>query len=121
MTTLEDLFKLYIKERDYETSIFGEYKDDPNYNVASFLSFLRKYLDHADRAYAEKWQYEHPSWLRNTKESVSTGDPKPAPVETYESLIKLFVMAGAALETFTDIDPSQWRVDGIKQKWRDDD
>ena len=29
-------------------------------------------------------------------------------------------LAGAALETYTVIEPDAWRKDGVKEKWRED-
>jgi len=116
--TKEDLFKLYIKEREYEKEIFGEYKDNPSLNVCSFLIFLDNYLDKAKKYYVSKWEkdsYQIPQWLISTKELISQGS---CPVNTYEELIKIFVLAGAALEAYTNINVDEWREEGIKEKWR---
>ena len=43
-----------------------------------------------------------------------------APVDAYEYLIKVFVLAGAALEAYTEVNVSNWRERGIKEKWLDD-
>ena len=34
-----------------------------------------------------------------------------------EHLIKVFALAGAALETFLFVDPESWRQEGPKEKW----
>lgn len=112
------LFELLEKELNYQKSIFGDYKNDPNLNVASLILLIRTYLDKAEKAYGSKWKHEMPDWLIRVKEQ---GDDelssKPSPVETYEDLIKVFALSGAALLSFTNIDPDHWREDGIKNKW----
>lgn len=114
------LIKLLNKEMGYQKTIFGDYKDDPNLNVASLILLIRTYLDKAEKAYGSKWKYELPDWLLRAKEQ---GDDdillsKQAPVKTYEELIKVFALSGAALEAFTNIDPDHWREDGVKDKWK---
>jgi hypothetical protein len=113
--TTEELFQLYVKEREYQTKIFGDFKENPNLNIASFLEFIRRYLNKADDFYADKWTSDLPLWMLNCKE-IENGS---APILTYENLIKVFALAGAALETFALIDPSYWRAEGIKKKWLD--
>jgi hypothetical protein len=41
-------------------------------------------------------------------------------VKAYEELIKIMALAGAALETYTDIDPAKWREDleAHMSKWK---
>lgn len=48
------IHKLYEKERDYERSVFGNYKNDKSLSFPSFLIFLEQYLKKAKAAYAEK-------------------------------------------------------------------
>jgi len=112
--TRSEVIKLYEKERDYQESIFGEYKNNPSLNLASFLLFLDSYLDKAKKYYVSKWTDKPPSWLLESKEQLIQGS---SPVDTYEELVKIFVLAGAALESYAAIDVSKWREDGIKNKW----
>jgi hypothetical protein len=107
---------LYKKEREYEESIFGDYSQDPNMNVASVLLMIEVYLEKAKKAYVAKWEYDRPEWLLNANECKKGTCPVPS--KTYEHLIKVFALSGAALEAFTDIDPMLWRDEGIKEKWR---
>jgi hypothetical protein len=109
---------LYEKERDYERSVFGEYKDDPSLSFPSFLIFLEEYVKKAKKAYAGKWEKELPSWMENCVEHQNGGY---APVKAYEEVIKVMALAGAALETYAKIDPSKWREDAERDvsKWRD--
>lgn len=106
---------LYIKERLYEESIFGDYSKDPNMNVASVILMIEVYLKKAKEAYVSKWEYDRPDWLLNASECKHGTCPVPS--KTYEHLIKVFALAGASLEAFTDIDPNLWRDEGIKEKW----
>lgn len=110
-TTIE----LYKKERAYEESIFGDYSKDPNMNVASLLLMIEVYLKKAKDSYVSKWEYDRPDWLLNANECKQGTCPVPS--KTYEHLIKVFALSGAALEAFTEIDPTLWRDDGIKEKW----
>ncbi len=112
------LIDLLEKELSYQKSIFGDYKNDPNLNVASLILMIRTYLDKAEKSYVSKWKHEMPDWLLRSKEQGDTNlSPLPTPVKTYEELIKVFALTGAALEAFTNIDPEHWREDGIKDKW----
>lgn len=115
------LIKLLEKELDYQQLIFGDYKDDPNLNVASLILMIRTYLDKAEKAYVSKWKHEMPDWLIHVKEQghVNLAISSPCPVKTYEELIKVFALSGAALRAFTNIDPEHWREDGIKDKWNE--
>jgi len=111
-TTIE----LYKKERAYEESIFGDYSKDPNMNVASLLLMIEVYLQKAKDSYVSKWEYDRPDWLLNAAE-CKNNKTCPVPSKSYEHLIKVFALSGAALEAFTDIDPNLWRDEGIKEKW----
>jgi len=112
--TRDDIIKLYQKERDYQSKIFGEYKNNPSLSLSSFLVFLNSYLEKSKKYYSSKWTNQLPPWLLSTKEMVSQGS---CPVECYEELIKIFTLAGAALESYCVIDVEAWREDGIKEKW----
>ena len=112
--TKQALMALYEKERQYQIKVFGDYKDNPSLNISSFLLFLENYLDKANKLYASKWTNTPPPWLVSSKELVQQGS---CPASTYEELIKIFVLAGAALESFTAIDPNKWREEGVKDKW----
>ena len=106
-----EIIELFLKERDYEKSVFGDYKDLPELSFPSFLIFLKQYADKALQAYTEKWDSELPPWLKGCREMGDCqGTPKgSAPVKAYEEVIKIMALAGAALETYTDIDASKWR------------
>jgi hypothetical protein len=110
--------RLYEKERDYERCVFGEYKDDPSLSFPSFLVFLEKYIEKAKAAYAGKWDKDLPPWMKTCVEYENGGF---APVKAYEELIKVMALAGAALETYTIIDPEKWREnpESDASKWRE--
>ena len=110
------LFELYQKEREYQRCCFGEYSDLKSLNFASFLLFIEEYLQKAKKGYSGKWDGELPSWLFTSQE-MKEGS---APVEAYEQLVKVFALAGAALETFADINPTEWRKDLEEEsiKWK---
>lgn len=112
----QTIIDLYIKEREYQENIFGNYKEDSNLNLASFLEFVEEYLERAKAGYVGKWRRILPPWMKECKESVGE---KPAPVDAYEDLIKVFALAGAALETYLQVDVDRWRDKGIKNKWLD--
>jgi hypothetical protein len=114
--TKEELFELYIKEREYQTKIFGDFRDNKALNLASFLLFLESYLKKAIVCYSDKWSDIKPDWLLQCEELQMENT---APILSYENLIKVFALAGAALETFTEVDPEFWRLEGIKKKWLD--
>lgn len=99
------IIKLYIKEREYQSKVFGEYRNTA-LTFPSFLVFLSEYLDKAFSDYRDVWEKDMPPWLTNCDEYNKSGT---APVKSYEELIKIFALAGAVLETFTDIDVEQWR------------
>ena len=116
--TSEEVIELYIKERTYEKLVFGEYNSNKSLNLASFLTFLEQYLKRAKKSYCNKWTSDLPAWLVTCKEEQEQGT---APVESYEDLIKIMALAGAALESYTNIDVDEWRPDGsIKEKWIDE-
>lgn len=110
-----ELMSLYLKERDYEKEIFGDYEKNPCFNVATFLNFLDQYIAKAKKSYANEWIDKRPPWLLSCNEHKHQAC---APVKTYEELIKIFALAGAALEAFTEIDHTMWREEGIKDKWK---
>ena len=113
---VEKLMKLYQKEREYQKNCFGEYGDVKSLNFGSFLLFIEEYLRKAKAAYCGPWQKTLPNWMNSCKE-IEDGS---APVEAYEHLIKVMALAGAALETYSDLEANQWRPhpeeDG--QKWK---
>jgi len=111
---LKELFELYKRERDYQTTVFGDYKNNTSLNLASFLAFLQSYIEKAIRLYTSDWTEEIPSWLVSCREYEIQGT---APSKTYEELVKIFTLAGAALEVYTDMDIDEWRKEGPKQKW----
>ena len=115
---IENLIELYRKEREYETCLFGDYNNVKPLNFASFLISIKKYIDKALTAYTGKWDTELPPWLISCQEFEQDGT---APVKSYEELIKIMALAGAALETYTNIDPEKWREDleEAMSKWRD--
>lgn len=115
---IEDVIELYKKEREYETCVFGVYRDVKPLNFASFLIFLKKYIDKALDGYTGKWDNELPPWLLNCREFEQDGT---APVKAYEELVKIMALAGAALETYANIDPEKWREDleSHMSKWKD--
>ena len=114
---ISTLMELYKKERDYQTCCFGDYGDVNSLNFASFLLFIEEYLTKAKKGYSGKWDKQLPSWLINSKEM----DEGSAPVRAYEELLKVFVLAGAALETYANIDADEWRKDPENEirKWKE--
>lgn len=113
MSTQEDIIELYKKERQYQINLHGDYKQAPQLSLASFVIFLRRYLNKIEEAYTESWSDEKPDWLTTTKEFEESGT---APIKAYMELIKLFTLAGAALETYTDLEVSKWRCDHDSQQ-----
>jgi hypothetical protein len=111
MSTEYDIIDLYMRERLYEKSLHGNYKDLSQLSLPSFIIFLRRYLEKMEQAYTENWTNERPEWLISCKEFNECGS---APVKAYEELIKLFTLAGAALETYTEVKAKEWRpnIDG---------
>lgn len=113
---IDKLFELYRKERDYQKKCFGEYSRIESLNFASFLNFIRTYLNKAEEEYSDVWDEVLPPWLKGCKEKTLEGT---APVKAYEELIKVMALAGAALETYTEIDPSKWRSSPEEgKKWK---
>ena len=114
---IETLFNLYYKERQYQKKLFGEYSEIKSLNLASFLIFIDEYLKKAEKSYSGKWNDELPTWLENCKE-FEYG--QTAPIEAYEHLIKVFALAGAALETLSNINPEEWRKNPEKdiEQWK---
>lgn len=104
----ELIIKVYTKEREYEQYVFGDYGEIESLNLASFLNFLETYIRKARQAYSGRWENKLPPWLLSCKEFSQGG---AAPVKTYEELIKVMALAGAALETYAVIDPYEWRID----------
>jgi len=116
--TLDKLMELYKKEREYENYVFGDYKDVKPLNFASFLIFIKQYVEKALKCYSGKWDTDLPPWLLSCQEFEQDGT---APVKAYEEVIKIMALAGAALETYTEISPEKWREDLELHisKWRD--
>lgn len=112
----QELIDLYIKERKYQETVFGDYKNNPDLNLASFFGFIEEYLIKARREYVQKWDQKLPPWMVGCRESM---DGRPAPVGAYEELIKVFALTGAALETYLSVDVNEWREEGVKPKWLD--
>jgi len=117
MNTLEVL-ELYRKERAFQTQAFGEYQDVKTLNFASFLVIIEEYLTKAKSAYAGKWSKELPPWLKGCTEHADEGS---APAKAYEEMVKIMALAGAALETYGEYDPEQWRanLETDLQKWEE--
>ena len=113
-----EVLDLFIKERDYQTSVFGNYQNNPTLNLASFITFLKIYLSKVEKSYTGVWTSadEFPKWLKGTVESDIGAT---SPVNSYENLIKLMALAGAALEAYVEVDINEWRnnptIDG--KKW----
>jgi hypothetical protein len=112
--TKEEIKAVYEKEREYQKSVFGDYRDIPALNLSSFLLFIESSLQKAKKNYVSKWSTDLPPWLLTTSEFKSQNS---APVDTYAELIKIFALAGAALESYAAIDTTKWREEGIKNKW----
>ena len=107
---------LYSKERAYKLCAFGEYENIRSLNLASFLLLIEEYLQKAKKSYTGPWTRKLPTWLKACDEYHLDDS---APVETYEELIKVFTLAGAALETYANIDLSEWRenIENDLKKW----
>lgn len=118
MSNQKEVVQLFLKERAYETAAFGDYRRQKNLNLASFLTFLEEYIKKARAKYCGPWQNEKPPWL---KDCIEFENGRFAPIGAYEELIKIMALSGAALETYTEIDPDQWRQEGVKPKWRERD
>ena len=116
MERTERVCELYKKERDYQTSAHGDYNGVESLNLGSFLVLIEHYLNKAKKSYSGPWKQELPDWLSNCRENILEGS---APVEAYEELIKVFTLAGAALETYSEINLSEWRknIEEDLKKW----
>jgi hypothetical protein len=99
--------------------VFGEYGQLNSLNLASFLLIIQHYLDKANSAYSGKWTKEMPPWLVSCREAGQ--DDGTAPVAAYEELIKIFALAGSALEAYTNINTNQWRNNAAEdmKKWKE--
>jgi hypothetical protein len=121
---VNDVVQIYLKEREYEKAVFGDYESLPELSFPSFLIFLKQYIDKALEAYTGKWDTELPPWLRGCKEMGDSEGTEfgSAPVKAYEEVIKIMALSGAALETYTNLDASKWRKNPEEdaQKWRRD-
>ena len=91
------IVELYLKERNYQQKVFGNYADIKVLNLASFLEFVERYLEKAKVSYTGKWSSDEPAWFKTCAEKEIQSQ---APVKTYEYLIKVFTLAGAALEAY---------------------
>jgi len=56
---IETVMELYKKEREYQKKCFGEYSKIPSLNFASFLNFIRTYLEKAEKEYSDVWDRNH--------------------------------------------------------------
>ena len=104
--TQDEIFELYKVEREYQKQNFGNYSKNPSLSFSTFIVFLDHYLTKIKKEYTESWIEELPDWLRECKEF---NQQETAPVGAYKELVKLFALAGAALESYTVIDPKRWR------------
>lgn len=102
----DKVIELYKKEREYEESQFGDYSENKALNMASFLIFIKHYVDTALKKYTKDWTNEIPDWLESCNEMDIQGT---APVKSYEEVIKIMALAGSILETYTDLNPEKWR------------
>ena len=116
---VRQIIELYERERQYQKSCFGEYKNVKSLNLASFLEFIEEYVRKAKQAYCGPWnkQEDMPPWMNTCKEM----EEGSAPIEVYAELIKVMTLAGAALETFSDLNPRRWRFDSERDalKWKE--
>ena len=111
----QSIVDLYNKEREYEESVFGNYVENRSLNLASFLTFLETYINKAKTSYTNKWEKDKPNWLISCMEEQIQGT---SPVQTYEILIKIMALTGAALESYAEIDIDEWRKnEKSKEKW----
>jgi len=107
MANSEEVIKLYLREREYQKKVFGDYKNLP-LNIASFMLLHRIYLNKAENNYVNNWEYNKPDWMITCDEFERQNS---APIQSYTSLIKNFALHGAAIETLTDINPTFWRIE----------
>jgi hypothetical protein len=112
-----DVKKLYEKERDYQLCAHGDYTQVDSLNLGSFLILIEHYLKKAKELYSGPWTGDLPDWINTCREYEQESH---CPAESYEELIKVFALAGAALETYVDIDPEKWRgnIDEDLKKWQ---
>lgn len=115
----EDIVKLYEKEREYQNDVFGDYRKITTLSFPSFLIFLEIYLNKAKEAYAGKWTKNLPAWLISCAES----NDGTSPAKAYEEVVKIMALAGAALETYAEIDITKWRetAELDRLKWEEGD
>ena len=114
---MKNICDLYKKERDYQVCAHGGYNDIEALNLGSFLVLIETYLNKAKESYSGPWTREKPTWLEGCKEIHLEGY---GPIDAYEALIKVFALAGAALETYAAINPEKWRgnIDEDIKKWQ---
>ena len=113
-----DIIKLYEKERAYQQKVFGDYTSDESLSLASFLLFLKEYVDKAMKNYSGLWSKDLPPWLKTCKEYENN---EVAPTKSYAEIIKIMALAGAALETYGIFDVDKWREnpDEDSKKWKE--
>jgi len=113
----EKVIEIYKKEREYQRCCFGKYSDIKSLNFASFLEFIEEYLKKAKAAYCGPWKRTFPPWLEHCKEM----EEGSVPFEAYAEIIKVMALAGAALETFSKLNPYEWRPDPEQEgsKWKE--
>lgn len=111
------VLQIYQKEREYQKCCFGEYKHIHSLNFASFLEFIEEYIRKAKAAYCGPWQKQLTPWLESCKEMEEGGS---APIDAYAEIIKVMALAGAALETYSELNPYEWRPEPESegQKWK---
>ena len=110
----QKVIEIYKKERQYQRECFGEYKKIPTLNLASFILFIEEYLKKSKEGYNGQWSKDLPQWLESCKEAAHGH----APILTYEYLIKVFTLAGAALEAYCELNPEYWRVLESDNTWK---
>jgi hypothetical protein len=109
---VKKLLELYERERDYQRCIFGSYENLKFLNLASFLLLIEKYIQKAKESYNGPWKHNDTAWLESCEELQNN---LAAPIETYENLIKIMALTGAALETYAEINPNFWRVNPLAE------
>jgi len=117
MTSRTDIMIIYDKERKYQREVFGDYNQDKSLSFPSFIAFLKTYAREIELYYTKRWQTEKPDWMIDCAEHNNHG---VAPIKAYEQTIKLMALAGAALETYTQLDPDNWRKNPHQdaEKWK---
>lgn len=116
LSNQNEIIELYKKERQYQKIAHGEYKNLEGLNFGSFILFIDNYIERVKEKYVKKWTRieEFPNWLEDSYEAKSQGT---APVEAYQEMIKIFALAGSALETYCKVNVDFWREEGVKEKW----